>query len=80
MKGRYSPVSRLMALTIPAVTVESRPKGEPMASTHCPFLILLSSPIGQERHVLGVDLQQRHVGALVGPDHLGLELAAVGQG
>ena len=47
MKGRYSPVSRPMALTMPEVTVESRPKGEPMASTHWPFLSFLVSPIGK---------------------------------
>ena len=45
MKGRYSPVSRPMALTMPDVTVESRPNGEPMASTHCPFLSFLGSPM-----------------------------------
>ena len=41
MKGRYSPVSRPMALTMPEVTVESRPNGEPMASTHRPFFSVL---------------------------------------
>ncbi|MNT37869.1 hypothetical protein D3C72_1740300 [compost metagenome] len=45
MNGRYSPVSRPMALTMPEVTVESRPNGEPMASTHCPFFSFLGSPI-----------------------------------
>ena len=31
---------------MPAVTVLSRPKGEPMASTHSPTRSLLGSPIG----------------------------------
>ncbi|CFU90943.1 Uncharacterised protein [Bordetella pertussis] len=30
---------------MPAVTVESRPNGEPMASTHCPFFSVLGSPM-----------------------------------
>ncbi|MNO07042.1 hypothetical protein D3C81_2290820 [compost metagenome] len=30
---------------MPEVTVESRPNGEPMASTHCPFFSFLGSPI-----------------------------------
>ncbi|MNR29587.1 hypothetical protein D3C85_1469830 [compost metagenome] len=38
-------MSRPMALTMPEVTVESRPNGEPMASTHCPFFSFLGSPI-----------------------------------
>ena len=47
IKGRYSPVSRPKALTIPEVTVDSRPKGEPIAITHCPFLSSLALPIGK---------------------------------
>ena len=79
MKGRYSPVSRPMALTMPDVTVESRPNGEPMASTHCPFLSFLGSPMTSGVMPLGLDLDQGDVGALVRADDLGLEFAAVGQ-
>ena len=45
MKGRKSPVSRCLALTMPAVTLFSRPKGEPMAMTHSPTFRRLVSPI-----------------------------------
>ena len=45
MKGRKSPVSRCLALTMPAVTVFSRPNGEPMAMTHSPTRSRLTSPI-----------------------------------
>ncbi len=38
-------MSRDLALTIPAVTVLSRPNGEPMAITHSPTLSLETSPI-----------------------------------
>ncbi|MCY1361381.1 hypothetical protein D9M69_480460 [compost metagenome] len=44
MNGRYSPVSRCLALTMPAVTVFSRPKGEPIAITHSPTRSLEMSP------------------------------------
>ena len=78
MNGRYSPVSRPMALTMPDVTVESRPNGEPMASTHCPFLSFLGSPM-TSGVMPGLDLDQGDVCALVRADDLGLEFAAVGQ-
>ena len=38
-------MSRCLALTMPAVTVFSRPKGEPMATTHSPTFSLSLSPI-----------------------------------
>jgi hypothetical protein len=38
-------VSRALALTMPAVTVFSSPKGEPMAITHSPTFRRLTSPI-----------------------------------
>ena len=44
MKGSRSPVSRALALTMPAVTVLSRSKGEPMAITHSPTRSLPTSP------------------------------------
>ena len=45
MSGRYSPVSRDLAEMMPAVTVLSRLKGEPIATTHSPTRILLESPV-----------------------------------
>ncbi|MCY1538275.1 hypothetical protein D9M68_738070 [compost metagenome] len=44
IRGTRSPVSRCFALTMPAVTVFSRPKGEPMAMTHSPTRSLEMSP------------------------------------
>ncbi len=44
MKRISSPVSRALALTMPDVTVFSRPKGVPMAMTHSPTLRRLTSP------------------------------------
>ena len=38
-------MSRRLALTMPAVTVFSRPNGEPIAITHSPTFSLLTSPI-----------------------------------
>ena len=45
MNGRKSPVSRCLALTMPAVTVFSRPNGEPIAMTHSPTFSRDTSPI-----------------------------------
>ncbi len=45
MNGRNSPVSRWRALTMPAVTVLSSPKGEPMAITHSPTRKRDTSPM-----------------------------------
>ena len=44
ISGSRSPVSRDLALTMPAVTVLSRPNGEPIAITHSPTLSLETSP------------------------------------
>ena len=44
MKGSISPVSRALALTMPAVTVLSRSKGEPIAITHSPTRSRFTSP------------------------------------
>ena len=38
-------MSRPFALTMPAVTVFSRPNGEPIATTHSPTRTLFESPI-----------------------------------
>ena len=43
--GLPPPTERDVVLTIPAVAVLSRPKGEPMASTHSPVLRFAGSPI-----------------------------------
>ena len=45
ISGSRSPVSRDLALTIPAVTVLSRPNGEPIAITHSPTFSFETSPI-----------------------------------
>ena len=69
--------SRPLALTMPAVIVFSSPKAcrspPPIADLE------LLRVADHHRQVPGVDLEQCHVGALVGPDHLGLELALVGE-
>ena len=64
---------------MPAVTVFSKPNGEPMASTHSPTLICAGSPSFTDGQALGVDLHHRDVGRLVGADHFALELAPVGE-
>jgi hypothetical protein len=63
---------------MPALALLSKPKGEPMASTHSPTRVLAALPIltGQ---VLGVDLQNGDVAGLVEAEDLGLEFALVGQ-
>ena len=68
---------RPLALTTPAVTVFSRPNGEPIASTHSPTFRLLRVADRDHRQVLGVDLQHRDVGLRVGAQHLGAVFAAV---
>ena len=65
--GRNSPVSRCLALTMPAVTVFSRLKGEPMAITQAPTLSWLTSPIFTVGRPAGLDLDHRHVGAASAP-------------
>ena len=83
MKGTYCwlayGLARPTALTMPAVTEWSKPNGEPIATTHWPGLERLRVADAQGRQALAVDLQQRDVGLLVAADHLGVELAAVGQ-
>ena len=79
ISGRKSPVSRDFALTMPAVTVFSRPNGEPIAITHSPTFSLRDVADAHERQAGRLDLDQRDVGALVGADGLGLELALVGE-
>ncbi len=56
ISGRYSPVSRDLAEMMPAVTVFSRPNGEPIASTHSPTRILLESPVRRYGRLVAVSL------------------------
>ena len=61
---------------MPAVTVPPRPNGLPTASTHWPTFGCSVA----KRHIgeaVAFDLEQREVGALVGADQLGVELAPV---
>ena len=54
---------RLRAETMPAVTVEPRPKGSPMAITQSPMRALSLSPKWVAgRGFFGVDFQQRQIG------------------
>ena len=64
---------------MPAVALFSKPNGEPIASTHSPGLDLRGIAERHGRQVLRVDLDHRDIGALVGADDLGLELAPVGE-
>jgi hypothetical protein len=61
-----------LALTMPAVTVFSKPNGEPMASTHSPTRRLRLTCRAHDRQALGLDLEHGHVGALVAPSTLAL--------
>ena len=66
---------------MPEVTVKvsSSPSGLPMASTHSPTRASSLLPSGAGGQVVGVDLEDGHVGVGVGAHHLGLELPAVEQ-
>ena len=81
MKSTYGPasMSRAMAETMPRVTVPPRPKGLPTAITSSPTRTWSLSPSASSGRSFGVDLQEREVGLLVGADHLGVELAVVGE-
>ena len=68
-----------MALTTPAVTLFSKPNGEPMAITHWPGRSCAGIAEAHRRQAGGGDLDQRHVAALVDADDLGHELAPVGE-
>ena len=77
MNGRYSPVSRPLALTMPAVTVFSSPNGDPIAITHSPTRSLLESPMRTDGSPVASIFSSGHVAALVGAQQPGLELALV---
>ena len=81
MKGTTlsSGSERPLALTTPAVTVFSKPNGEPIASTHSPTFRSLVLPSVTTGRFFASILQHRDVGLRVGAEHLGAELAPVGQ-
>ena len=68
---------RALALTMPEVTVFSRPNGAPIATTHSPTRVVVRIADPDHRQVLRVDLDHRDVGRLVRAQHLRLELALV---
>jgi hypothetical protein len=72
-------MSRALALTMPAVTLFSSPKGEPMAITHSPTFRRFTSPIFTKGRPVALDLHHRDVGALVEADDARLQFALVGQ-
>jgi hypothetical protein len=71
--------ARPLALTMPAVTLLSKPNGEPIATTHSPTLRTPGSPKRTVGRAGGLDLDQRDIGSLVGTDDPRLELTLVGQ-
>ncbi len=75
-----SPVSRCLALHDAGGHGVLEPNGEPMAITHSPTRSLEMSPTFTAGRPVASILTTRDVGALVGADQLGLELALVGQG
>ena len=82
MKSSYGPppITRPVALTMPVVTVCSRPKGLPMAMTGSP--VSKRVRIAQRQHGQipgGVDLQERDVGLGVLAHDLAGEAPPVGQ-
>ena len=79
MSGSSSPVSRDLALTMPAVTVLSRPNGEPIAITHSPTFSLVESPMRTDGRPVASILTSATSVRLSAPIDLRLELALVGQ-
>jgi hypothetical protein len=64
---------------MPAVTLLSKPNGEPIATTHSPTLRTPGSPKRNRWQAGGLDLDQRDIGSLVSTNDPGLELTLVGQ-
>ena len=82
MNDRSEPPSgvlRATAETMPLVTVWPMPNGLPIASTRSPTSSRSESPSGSVGSAVGLDVQEREVGGLVGADQLGPELAPIGQ-
>ena len=75
------PMTRCLALTMPAVTVCSRPKGLPIATTHSPGRTRVGVAQRQgEELLVGLDADQGDVGLGVAAHDLGFELGAVREG
>ena len=71
-------ICRPLAEMMPWVTVWSRPRGLPMATTHSPTRMASLSPSLAKGRCSGVDLDQGDVQLLVPAQHLGLVGPAVG--
>ncbi len=77
-KGPW-PIERPLALMMPAVTVCWRPKGDPMASTQSPTLILSESPErGGREGAAALEAEHREIRPPVHSGDLRLVLLAVG--
>ena len=72
-------MSRALALRMPALTLEARPNGLPMATTQSPTRTASESPSLTNGQVVRrrLELDERDVGQRVGAEHLGLERAPV---
>ena len=70
---------RPLALTMPCVTVKSRPSGLPIARTQSPTRAVSSLPSGNGRKVVAVDLDDGNVGRRIATYDLRVELAPVGE-
>ena len=80
MVKRFGAVMRrCSALTIPDVTVRSRPNGLPIATTGSPTWTLSELPSGRGVSALAarLDAEHREIGRRVGADELGLDRVAV---
>ena len=83
MKSSYgpAPIVRPLALTMPIVTVLPRPNGLPMATTYSPTRERLARAERGDGQIGGrvLELEHRDVEPRVLADHLGAELAVVGE-
>src|SRR5579883_2137328 len=62
---------------MPAVTVPPNPKGLPTAMTQSPTCSLSEAPRHCRQGMVGIDLEERQVGALVAANQLGLVSLAI---
>ena len=72
-----TPSERVVALTMPCVTVCDRPTGLPMASTTSPTRSRSERPERRHRQVLEVDAQHGEVRIGIAPDDAGVRNALV---
>ncbi len=79
MLGSCERLSRLVALTMPAVTVLAKPYGEPMATTHSPGRSRRESPIFTTGRLLASTLITATSLRRSTPITLALQLALVGE-